>query len=96
VAISTTTNFQIVLGQADSCTSNVILKVPYTLWIGTDVTSQSNIVVPAIQNTVFYDVMKFAEILDPNNFRYVSRVSSLTELGEYQVDLGRFGYCHCV
>jgi hypothetical protein len=96
LAVSTTTNTQGVSDPPDSCSSNVQIAVPYTLWIGTNVTSHSSIMVQVPQYTAFYDVMKAAAIRAAADYRYVGRVSSLAELGGYPVDLGRFGHCHCV
>jgi multidrug transporter EmrE-like cation transporter len=65
LTISTTTNTE----RVDSCVSDVQIEVPYTLWVGTNVTAVSTVSVKVPQFTTFYDVMKLAEIQLPQEYR---------------------------
>jgi len=69
LTISTTTNTQNVLEQADSCFSTVQIAVPYTLWVGTNVTAEFNMTFTVPHYTMFYDVMKLAENQSPEQYR---------------------------
>ena len=69
LTISTTTNMQNVLAQADSCFSTELITVPYTLWVGTNVTAEFSLSVTVPRYTRFYDVMKLAEIQSPEQYR---------------------------
>jgi hypothetical protein len=69
LTISITTSTQNVLEQADSCFSTVQIAVPYTLWVGTNVTAEFSIRLTVQQYTAFYDLMKRAEIQSPEEYR---------------------------
>jgi hypothetical protein len=69
LTILTTTSTQIVLERPDGCYSNEDIAVPYTLWVGTNVTTEYNIFVTVAKYTTFYDVMEEAEYKYPDRFR---------------------------
>jgi len=69
LTISTTAKTQNVLEHVDSCLSTVQITVPYTLWVGTNVTAEFNISITVPQYTRFYDVMKRAESQSPEQYR---------------------------
>jgi hypothetical protein len=69
LTISTTTNTHHVLEHTDSCFSTVQITVPYTVWVGTNVTADFSTSVTVPQYTTFYNVMDRAESQSPEQYR---------------------------
>jgi len=67
--VSTNMNTQDILEHADSSSSTVQITVPYTVWVGTEVTKQFIIDVTVSKNTSFFDVMNLAEEQFSKHFR---------------------------
>ncbi|XP_069700429.1 uncharacterized protein CG3556-like [Periplaneta americana] len=61
--------------------------VSYTVWVGTDVTSEYSILVIIHQNSSLYRVMEFASVLDPLQYQFTA---NCTAYGHYITSIGGY------